>query len=67
MIGNENGQWLYDKDNKETYDKSSGAFCFRGDMFVYRLNEHYPENGEKASLIVSQPDEYDHTLPTVWY
>ncbi|MGN1443970.1 MAG: hypothetical protein ACI4XE_08995 [Acutalibacteraceae bacterium] len=60
-------KWLYDKNNKETWDKERQAFCFRGDMFVYWLNEYYLKDKEKALMIVSQPDEYDHNLPTVWY
>ena len=60
-------KWLYDKDNKKSWDRERRVFCFRGDMFVYWLNEYYLQGEEKASLIVSQPNEYDSSLPIVWY
>lgn len=61
-------KWLYDKSNKLTWDKKQGSFCFRGDAFVYWLNEFVlKERKDKAFLVESQPAEYDHTLPMLKY
>lgn len=61
-------KWLYDKENKLTWDKERRVFCFRGDALVYWLNEFtLKERKDKAILIESQPDEYDHSLPTLRY
>ena len=48
-------KWLYDKDNPKTWDKKRGVFSFRGDMFVYWLNEYLLKDCKvKAKLVESQ-------------
>lgn len=39
------------------------VFCFRADLFVFWLNEYVLSADEKATLLESQPDSYDHSLP----
>ncbi len=54
-------KWLYDKDNPKTWNKDVGAFCFRGDMFVYWLNEYLlKDSKEKAKLVESQVSDADY-------
>lgn len=54
-------KWLYDKDNPKTWHKDVGAFCFRGDMFVYWLNEYLlKDSKEKAKLVESQVLDADY-------
>lgn len=63
-------KWVYNKDNKLTWDEKNKTFCFRADMFVYWLNKYVlsdKENKEKAQLIESQPEVYDHNLPMLMF
>lgn len=56
-------KWIYDKDNKLSWDSKNKVFCFRADLFVFWLNEYVLSADEKATLLESQPDSYDHSLP----
>lgn len=60
-------KWLYDKDNKLSWDAKNKAFCFRADLFVYWLNKYVLSDKEKAQLVESQPEEYDHNLPIKFF
>ena len=60
-------KWVYDKDNKLSWDRENRAFCFRGDLFVYWLNQFVLSNNEKAELKESQPESYDRSLPKIMF
>lgn len=60
-------KWVYNKDNKLTWDEKNKSFCFRADMFVYWLNKYVLLDKEKAQLIESQPEEYDRNLPMLMF
>ena len=54
-------KWLNDKGNPKTWHKDVGAFCFRGDKFVYWLNEYLlKDSKEKAKLVESQVLDADY-------
>lgn len=58
-------KWVYDKDNKLSWDSENRVFCFRGDLFVYWLNRFVLSDNEKAELTESQPESYDSSLPKI--
>ena len=58
-------KWVYDKDNKLSWDSKNRVFCFRGDLFVFWLNRFVLSGNEKAELTESQPESYDRSLPKI--
>ena len=60
-------KWVYNKDNVLSWDKKNKVFCFRADLFVFWLNTYVLTGEEKAELIESQPDEYDHNMPKLYF
>ena len=67
-IRNKFDRWLYDKNNKLSWDSENKVFCFRTELFVYWLNKFVLSDcEEKAIQIESQVETYDKSLPILWF
>lgn len=65
-------EWLYDKNIDHPYwvysNGKKECVAYRGDAFVFWLNEFVFKNCEKkAELLESEIDDYDKTLPSLWF
>ena len=70
-LQNKFDKWIHSTDsNHPFWDYSSGSkvACYRGDAFVYWLNEFiFKESTEKAEFLESEINDYDKSLPSLWF
>ena len=74
-LKNEFYDWLYDKNihhrfwanEKGVQDGTQFGVVYRSDAFIEWINTYVLLGVEKASLLEEQVDDWDRTLPTLWF
>ncbi len=61
-------KWCFDKNNKTTFDRKTGAFCYDGSTFVDWLNKYELQDNEKAEITESGPYDLNRKgRPTLFF